>query len=79
VYDPEAIERFANLRAVLSDTIFPDKPCPLEDKLQFYNVAFFDAYFSNFIEGTEFEVKEALEISSPAPFRLKAIQQPLFD
>lgn len=61
-YDPEAVERFANLRAALADTIFPDKPSPIEDKQQFYNVAFFDAYFSNFIEGTEFEVKEALEI-----------------
>ena len=28
----------------------------------FINVAFFDAYFSNFIEGTEFEVEEALQI-----------------
>jgi Fic family protein len=35
---------------------------PVEDKQRFYNVAFFDAYFSNFIEGTEFEVEEAREI-----------------
>jgi len=61
-YDPEAVERLAILRAVLADTIFLDRIRPIEDKQQFYNVAFFDAYFSNFIEGTEFEVKEALEI-----------------
>ncbi|MEA3544436.1 MAG: Fic family protein, partial [Thermodesulfobacteriota bacterium] len=29
---------------------------------EFYTTAFFDAYFSNFIEGTEFEVEEAFEI-----------------
>ncbi|MBV5338750.1 MAG: Fic family protein [Deltaproteobacteria bacterium] len=61
-YDPNAVERFANLRAALADTIFPDRPSLVDDKQRFYNVAFFDAYFSNFIEGTEFEVNEAIEI-----------------
>ncbi len=61
-YDPEAIERFANLRTVLADTSFFERLSPVEDKRRFYNVAFFDAYFSNFIEGTEFEVSEAQEI-----------------
>ncbi len=28
----------------------------------FYNLAFFDAYFSNFIEGTRFRVEDAREI-----------------
>lgn len=35
---------------------------PVGEKQQFYNAAFFDAYFSNFIEGTEFEIEEARAI-----------------
>ncbi|MBA3344348.1 MAG: hypothetical protein H0T44_03455 [Gemmatimonadales bacterium] len=31
------------------------------------NLAFFDAYFSNFIEGTRFEVAEAREIGRLMP------------
>jgi hypothetical protein len=46
-YDPNAVERFANLRAALADAIFPDKPSLVDDKQRFYNVAFFDAYFSD--------------------------------
>lgn len=61
-YDPRAVERFAALRAALIDMTFPERPMPVEDRESFYNVAFFDAYFSNFIEGTEFEVEEARAI-----------------
>lgn len=61
-YDPEAVERFANLRSALTDTVFQDRLSSIDDRQRFYNIAFFDAYFSNFIEGTEFEVTEALEI-----------------
>jgi len=60
-YDPKAVERFAILRAALLDRSFRPRPMPAGDQ-KFYNVAFFDAYFSNFIEGTEFEVEEAREI-----------------
>ena len=68
-YDPEAVERFANLRTMLADTTFQERLSDIEDKRRFYNIAFFDAYFSNFIEGTEFEVEEALDIveSSTVP------------
>lgn len=60
-YDPVAVERFDILRAELAGSFFEDRLCAI-DQRQFYNVAFFDAYFSNFIEGTEFEVEEAREI-----------------
>lgn len=30
---------------------------------EFQNIGFFDAYFSNFIEGTEFEIDEAIDIA----------------
>jgi hypothetical protein len=62
-YDPNVVERFAILRAALADDSFPDRMVADDENLQsFYNVSFFDAYFSNFIEGTEFEVEEAIEI-----------------
>jgi len=62
-YDPNAVERFSILRAALADDSFPDQTVVYDGNLQpFYNVSFFDAYFSNFIEGTEFEVEEAIEI-----------------
>jgi hypothetical protein len=61
-YDPRAVERFATLRATLADMAFPERPMPIAHKEEFYNAAFFDAYFSNFIEGTEFEIEEAREI-----------------
>ena len=32
------------------------------DATAFANIAFIDAYFSNFIEGAEFEIDEAMEI-----------------
>ena len=61
-YDPSVVERFAALRAALAEFAFPERPVPAEDRQRFYNTAFFDAYFSNFIEGTEFEVEEARAI-----------------
>lgn len=57
-YDPEAVERFTALRAAIADASFPVR-LAAEAGEEFYNVSFFDAYFSNFIEGTEFEVEEA--------------------
>ena len=61
-FDSERVERFDLLARTLS-TVSP----PLrEDRVTvgptFANVSFFDAYFSNYIEGTEFEVEEARAI-----------------
>ncbi len=62
-YDPIVVERFSILRSALADDSFPDRMVDHDGSLlSFYNVSFFDAYFSNFIEGTEFEVEEAIEI-----------------
>ncbi len=60
-YEPKAVERFAALRAAIADAPFPLRNTPDSDEV-FYTTAFFDAYFSNFIEGTEFVVEEAFEI-----------------
>lgn len=58
-YDPERLRRFEVLRAELASQQFAERPAP-EDPERW--LAFFEAYFSNWIEGTEFEVGEAEEI-----------------
>lgn len=61
-YDPHRLERFQELHAALRD--WPGAPRPVESPsdADFANAAFVDAYFSNYIEGTEFEVDEAIGI-----------------
>lgn len=61
-YDPKVVERFSILRAAIADTAFPVRQMKQNGSDVFYNAAFFDAYFSNFIEGTEFEIGEAKDI-----------------
>ncbi|MEI6824577.1 MAG: Fic family protein [Desulfuromonadales bacterium] len=61
-YDPARMEQFEALRSILARTVLPDRNRTYEPGPAFYNESFFDAYFSNFIEGTEFEVDEALSI-----------------
>jgi len=57
-YDPERLERFDELRVDLSQHPFPDRPSRPGQTF----LPFFEAYFSNFIEGTEFLVEEAYAI-----------------
>ncbi|MGJ0622234.1 MAG: Fic family protein [Methylocystis sp.] len=64
-YDPKRVECFAKLFADLQSTVFqnmPDSRGAGEPDRAFYNLAFFDAYFSNYIEGTKFEVDQAIDI-----------------
>ena len=61
-FDPERLERFDLLARTLP-TVSP----PLREDLvtagpAFEHLSFFDAYYSNYIEGTEFEVEEARAI-----------------
>jgi Fic family protein len=61
-FDPDRLTLFRTLHAALRDhpplsRIAPDRPTEASATL-----AFFDAYFSNFIEGTEFDVEEAADI-----------------
>jgi fido (protein-threonine AMPylation protein) len=61
-YDPERVALFEGLRKALRD--YPPvsrvaKSRPPEGQA---TLAFFEAYFSNFIEGTEFAVEEAADI-----------------
>jgi hypothetical protein len=58
-YDVELLRRFELLRAELAARDFAQRPAPEDPERLF---AFYEAYFSNWIEGTVFEVREAEEI-----------------
>lgn len=60
--DPERLERFELLARSLAALPVVSRPDPAADGPAFRTLAFCDAYFSNFIEGTEFEVEEARAI-----------------
>jgi len=60
--DPSRTGLFERLYAELSAWAVVSRPDPVGSLTGFRNVAFFDAYFSNYIEGTEFDVEEAKEI-----------------
>ena len=71
-YDAGRIELFETLFSALSNQIF--KSCPEDDfSLSSYrNFAFFESYFSNYIEGTEFTLEDArhiIEYNIPLPSR----------
>jgi hypothetical protein len=59
-YDPERIQLFNELKAALSSENFSELTAPPVAELE--NRAFWEAYFSNYIEGTKFSVEEAQEI-----------------
>ena len=61
-FDPDRIRLFETLFAALRDTLVERRPAPERDGEASATLAFFEAYFSNFIEGTEFTVEEAAEI-----------------
>jgi hypothetical protein len=56
-YDPERLTLFTTLHARLAREPFLELPRPPAQ--EFENRAFWEAYFSNFIEGTKFTVEEA--------------------
>jgi fido (protein-threonine AMPylation protein) len=61
-FDPQRLELFATLQDALRQ--FPPlaRLAPSRSSESSATLAFFEAYFSNFIEGTEFAVKEAADI-----------------
>lgn len=61
-YDPDRLELFHALHRALRDHIPTPLPAKQRDTRGVATLAFFEAYFSNFIEGTEFEVDEAAAI-----------------
>jgi hypothetical protein len=61
-YDPARIELFEILFKYLKQNQFKNIPEINTNKTAFKNFAFFEAYFSNYIEGTIFELEEAKKI-----------------
>jgi hypothetical protein len=61
-YDPERLELFDVLHGALANEVFTHPADQAFNGIALENFAFFEAYFSNFIEGTTFEVAEAEQI-----------------
>ena len=61
-YDPRRLELFESLRAALHDRPPSVRLAQERNPAGRDALAFFEAYFSNFIEGTEFAVEEAADI-----------------
>ncbi len=71
-YDPSRLPLFEKLFVELKQQEFKDLPDSNISNRSFRNFAFFEAYFSNYIEGTEFELEEAkqiIETDTPMPTR----------
>jgi len=58
-FDPARLDLFETLRAELHQTPPQPRPAAADDGT---TLPFFEAYFSNFIEGTEFDVEDAAAI-----------------
>ena len=61
-FDSSRLELFGTLLGRLESTEFPDFPDINKSESAYATFAFFESYFSNYIEGTEFEVEEARRI-----------------
>ncbi|MYE12363.1 MAG: hypothetical protein F4X99_12050 [Gammaproteobacteria bacterium] len=61
-YDPQRVALFEGLQAALLGMELPARATAPRDGTGHATLAFYEAYFSNFIEGTEFEVEEAARI-----------------
>ena len=70
--DPDRIQLFEILYEGLVKREYPDYPDKNNSILSYQHFAFFESYFSNYIEGTEFTVDEAKQIittATPIPAR----------
>ncbi len=61
-FDPLRVERFGQLARYLNDAVLTQNMYEY-NKSGWRNLTFFESYFSNFIEGTEFTLKEAEAIA----------------
>jgi len=71
-YDPARLPLFETLFVALKQQEFTTQPEKNISNASFRNFAFFEAYFSNYIEGTEFELEDArqiIETDTPMPSR----------
>lgn len=73
-YDAGRLDLFSILLAQLKQSSFPIRKSKSNTREAFSNFAFFEAYFSNYIEGTTFLIEEAKEIiykGNTIPLRIK--------
>lgn len=71
-FDPDRVNLFEELYGTLAGTVFPNYKESNTSLKAYQTFAFFEGYFSNYIEGTEFAISEAKEIIStetPIPTR----------
>jgi len=71
-FDPARIAPFEKLYQTLAGREYPEFPDKNVTPKAYQNFAFFESYFSNYIEGTEFTVDEAKQIiisQTPLPAR----------
>ena len=71
-YDPARIELFNALYIALMQNEFEPLPDKNATETAWRNFAFFESYFSNYIEGTKFDVKDAeriIDTDTPMPAR----------
>jgi len=71
-YDPIRLTLFEKLFVELEQREFANMPERNLSNQSFHNFAFYEAYFSNYIEGTEFELEDAkriIETDTPMPSR----------
>jgi len=61
-YDESRVALFQRLYTYLVDNPMPARRATVSGRSAAHHAAFLDSYFSNFIEGAEFDVKEAYEI-----------------
>ena len=71
-FDDSRVKLFATLFEALHNEPFAYIDEPNVENSAFRNFAFFESYFSNYIEGTEFEIEDAwkiIETGQPMPAR----------
>lgn len=61
-YDEKRLELFEKLYDELQRQHLLSRPVAVQTEIDYQNIAFFESYFSNYIEGTEFAVDEARKI-----------------
>lgn len=61
-YDVARIDLFDKLLVALNQHVFAERTASSASEKAFRDIAFFESYFSNYIEGTEFEVDVAADI-----------------
>jgi hypothetical protein len=61
-YDQERIRRFDRLVTALRESAPQNRPVHHPHDARYAYLPFFEVYFSNFIEGTEFELDEAIAV-----------------